>query len=164
MRKFSTINFQRGFSLVELIISMTVLAILLGIVTLNLNTAQQNTTNVSTIDTLIADLSQQQIKAMVGDTEGRSTLDNYGIYFNNATYTLFHGAYSALESTNFSVNLPTTQHFTTTFPGNQVIFLKGSGEISGFTAGQNTITVANTTSGQQKIIQINRYGVITAIN
>ena len=170
-RQFSVFNLkfkkrvaQAGFSLVELLLSMTVFSILVGIVTLNLHTAQNNTSITSTVDTLLADLSQQQIKAMVGDTEGRSVLSNYGILIGTGVYKLFFGTYSATESSNFSINLSTSQQITTTFPSNQILFLKGSGEISGFIAGQNTITVKSTVSNDQKIIQINRYGVVMGIN
>src|SRR5882762_7656724 len=121
---------NRGFTLVELLLSIAIFAILVTVVTLNLNTAQQNTSIVSSVDPLLADLSQQQIKAMVGDTEGRLALSDYGVSIASSSYTLFFGTYSATESSNFSVNVPSNQQLTTTFPSSQIIFIKGSGEIS----------------------------------
>src|SRR5688500_3590048 len=99
----------RGFTVIELLLGISIFIILLGIVTLNLNTAKTQTSLSATVETLTADLSQQQLKAMIGDTEGRTTSDTYGIHFDTDSYTLFHGTYSVSESTNFSINMPDTQ-------------------------------------------------------
>ncbi len=157
-------RFQRGFTVIELLLSMSIFALLIGIVTLNLNTAQHKATISSTLETLISDISQQQINAMVGETEGRAQADTYGINFASTKYILFHGTYNANDSTNFSITLPTVQTITSTFPSSQLIFSQGSGEVQGFNAAQNTITVKDTMSGEQKIITINKYGAITSVN
>lgn len=168
MKHFSILNSQlstlKGFTLVEVILTMSVFLILLGIVTLNLNTARTQATLSTTLETLIADLNQQQIKAMVGDTEGRTEMDTYGIHFATDSYTLFHGTYSESEPSNFSISLPNTQEVSTTFPNSQIIFLEGSGEISGYNANNNTITVRDTNTGEQRTIEFNRYGVVTRVN
>jgi prepilin-type N-terminal cleavage/methylation domain-containing protein len=161
----SHLSFQKGFSLVELLISVTIFAMLIGIITLNLNTAQHKATISTSLETLLTDLNQQQIKAMVGDTEGRTDADNYGIHFDSTSYTLFHGTYSGSETTNFSIILPTIQQITTTFPSSQVIFQKGSGNVVGFDPNnENTITLSDTVNGEQKVIELNRFGVVTAVN
>lgn len=155
---------QKGFTVIELMLTMSIFAILTGIITLNLNTAQHNATISTTVETLLTDLNQQQIKAMVGDTEGRTEADTYGIHFGTTTYTLFYGTYSATETTNFSINLPTVQQVTTTFPNDEIIFLQGSGEIAGYDADTDTIVVQDIVTGEQKTIELNQYGVVTGVN
>lgn len=153
-----------GFTLIELLLSMTIFVLLLGLTTISLSRVQTQASLNSVVDTLIADLSQQQIKAMVGDAEARANVDNYGIYFDTTQYILFHGAYSITEPSNFSITLPTIFQVTTDFPNSEVVFLKGSGAIAGFTGTEHTITVQNITLNEQKIIRMNRYGVITGVN
>lgn len=155
---------NKGFSLIELIVVIAVMGILLGIATVNFTSVQRETTLTSTVETALTDINQQQIKAMVGDTEGRTIPDTYGIYFETNSYTLFHGTYSAVEPSNFEVTLPDSQQITTTFPGNQIVFERGSGDISSFNELGNTITIQDTVSGVQTIIQLNRYGVVTGVN
>jgi prepilin-type N-terminal cleavage/methylation domain-containing protein len=156
-------KYAKGFSLIEILITMSVFAILIGIVTLNLTSAQSQASLTTITETLVADLSQQQVKAMVGDTEGRSVVDDYGIRISSNQYTLFHGTYSAGEVSNFSIDLPAVFQASTTFPSSQVVFVKGSGEIANFNASQNTITIRDTSKGTQRVIRINRYGVISSI-
>ncbi len=155
-----------GFTLIELLVVTSISAILFGLVTFNLIRLQNNSSQQSSLDTLISDLKSQQIKAMNGITEGRSTNDNYGIYFMADRYVLFHGSgYSASDSANFEVVLPTDIEIqSTTLPNNTVIFTKLSGEVMGFVAGNNTINVRETNINKQSTITINRYGVITSVN
>jgi type II secretory pathway pseudopilin PulG len=152
-----------GITLIEVIIVIAILTTLFGLVFGNILNVRSTTTISTSVTTLIADLKNQQIKSMAGDTEGRSSPDNYGIYISGPNYVLFHGQiYSASESANFDINADTGYQFTTTFPGNQVIFASGSGEIVNFTENQNTISVINTRTNEQKTIYINQYGVIVA--
>lgn len=151
---------NKGFSLVELLLGVAIFAMLIGVITLNLNTAQHKATISTTLETLLTDLNQQQIKAMTGDTEGRATLSDYGIHFDTTSYTLFHDTYSAGNSTNFSINIPSVQQITTNFVNDQIIFQRGSGEIN--TTG--TITLVDTVSGEQKVIELNRLGIVTGVN
>lgn len=141
--------------------TMGIFAILAGFATLNLVNVQHKSSLNATLDVFIADLKEQQLKAMVGDTEGSGIISDYGIRFNTSQYTLFRNTYG---TANFIVNLPPIFTATTEFPNNQIVFEKGSGEISGFTAGDNTISFTDTTSGEQKIVTLNKYGVITGID
>lgn len=147
--------------MVEFLLTMGIFGILAGIATINLvNVSQRNSLN-TTVDIFVADLKEQQLKAMVGDTEGSGSISNYGIRFSTSQYTMFRSIYG---TSNFVINLPGVVTVTSTFPNNEIVFLKGSGELSSFTAGSNTITLTDTTSGQQKVLTINRYGVVTGIN
>lgn len=156
---------SNGFSLIEVIVAMAVLFSLVSFMTLNLS-GSTNTANFSgSVYTFIADFKNQQTKAMQGDTEGRGTPDTYSIFINSSSYTLFHGStYNSADLTNFDINTPVGYQITTTFPGSQIVFTKGSGEINPYMEGANSITIRNIRTTEQKVIQVNKYGIITSIN
>lgn len=160
------LGLNKGFTLVEMMVTMIVFATLIGIVTINLLTAKHTSSLTGTIDTLVADMHQQQLRAMVGDARGLSANDSYGIHFETSTYTLFHGTtYSASDSANSVVSLGDTLQFNNvTFSGNQIVFTKGSGEVANYASASSTFVVKDTTSTSQKTISVNRLGVVTGIN
>ncbi len=155
---------QKGFSILEVILAVAVLAILLAIATMNLVGATHRTYQNTTAETLIADLKTQQIKAMNGDTEGSGITGNYGIYFQPTQYVLFRGStYSPSNPTNFAVKIPDDVNFTNIlFPDSQVIFASGSGEFANFANGKNSVTIINLTGTTQKTVTLNRFGVVTS--
>ncbi len=157
---------NKGFTLVELVVILGISSILFGFVGFNLVRFQGTTSSNANKNTIISDLKSQQLKAMLGNTEGRSSNDSYGIYFLSDQYVLFHGtSYSPSDTTNFAIMLPEDIRIqSTTFPDNTVIFSKLSGEIPGFIDGENTITVRAININQDTIITLNRYGVITDVN
>lgn len=139
---------------------VTITSILLGLSTMDLFSAKFKASLNSTVTMFVSDLRQQQLKAMVGDTEGRVTSDYYGIYFEASRYILFHGtAYSSSDTYNFPVALEGDMAFVNT--GVSVIFSKVSGELYG--ASSFTIPIKNKVSGEQKNITINQLGVVTGI-
>jgi prepilin-type N-terminal cleavage/methylation domain-containing protein len=154
---------QSGFSLLEMIIVMTLMLSLLGFITINLVKSQRSVTINTTIDTLIGDMRSQQIKAMTGETEARTNADVYGVYFTSSNYVLFHGlSYNASDTDNLTIPLDT--EFTFNNPGKTIIFSRITGNVSGYSALQNTITISDSTNNQQKILRYNGYGAITAVN
>lgn len=155
-----------GFTLIEIVIVIGMSLMLFGLITINLIRFQGNTSSQSNINILISDLKSQQLKSMLGSTEGRNANDSYGVYFLANEYILFHGAtYDQNDSDNFSINLPEdVQIESTTFPNNTIVFSKLSGEISGFTDGANTVTVRAVNINKNFVITFNRYGVITGVN
>ena len=159
-------HFTRGLSFIELIVVIAILATLMSIAVVSLNGIQRRANIDATLLTIITDLKQQQQKAMSGDTEGRSTHDMYGAYFQTNSYTLFHGSkYSAADTANFVIPIDSSLQFTSiTLPQSQIIYASGSGEIVGYVAGSNTFTLKNTVTNEQKTVTLNQYGVITAIN
>ena len=157
-------GFARGFTLIELLVSITVFAMLIAVIVLNLSTAQHTASLESATDTLLADLNHQQLKSMVGDTEGRSSSSDYGIAFTADGYTLFHDSYTQGESTNFSIVVPDIFTVTTTFPNDQIIFSRRSGEVVDFSESTNTITIEDTATSAKKTIELNRYGVVMGVN
>ncbi|OGF99725.1 hypothetical protein A2Y99_02015 [Candidatus Gottesmanbacteria bacterium RBG_13_37_7] len=160
------INKKSGLTLVELIITMAVFGILYGVVTVNLMGIKRQASLNSSLTTLISDIKNQQLKAMSADTEGRSTNDSYGLYFASDRYILFHGVtYNPSETSNFSVSLGDGMEFSTiNLPTNSIVFTKGSGEISNFLIGSNTLTLTNTQNNEVKTITINQLGTITTVN
>lgn len=157
---------KRGFTIPELLIVMSVFGILITFITINLLGLQRKTSLNAVVTTLITDMKHQQVKAMSGDTEGRSSSDNYGIYFESDRYTLFHGNYYVLSDTsNFVVNLSEDLEFSSIlFPSSTMLFANGSGEIVDFNPGLNTIVLRNKGTGEKKTIEINKHGVITGVN
>ena len=164
-RRIESLSFnaslQAGYSLVEITLVGAFIALLLSLVTLNLFQFQHSSQLSATVNTFVADYKEQQIKAMYGDTNGTGSLSNYGVYFGSSSYTEFQNTYG---TSNFSVSLPTGIQISTTSPNSQILFFKGSGEISGFTSGKNTIILKDTVAGTQKTITFNRYGVVTSVN
>lgn len=147
---------QKGFTLPELLIVMGILAIIFTFTTPNLIHFQRKSALNTTVDTLLTDLKSQQIKAMVGDTQGSGVISDYGVYFETNRYILFRGSsYNPLDSSNFPVNLDTSLTFTSV---SSVIFSKGSGEVS---FAPISVVLDDTTNTDQKTIQTNVYGAIT---
>ncbi|MCL4338328.1 hypothetical protein M1271_01415 [Patescibacteria group bacterium] len=159
-------NHKKGMSIVELVVVMAFFLILSGTITVNLLGLQQRTTLSSSLTTLINDIKSQQLKAQTGDAQGGTSDGNFGIYFESTKYTLFNGSvYNQSDPSNLVINLGENITFPNiSFPLGSLVFIKGSGEISGFTPGSDTIVIRNTASNEQNTIMLNRYGVITSVN
>jgi prepilin-type N-terminal cleavage/methylation domain-containing protein len=155
-------NFSKlksGFTIIELLVVIGLFGLLASFVVVNLMRPMTKASVDSSLSTLISDLRQQQIKSMVGSSDGLSSAQYFGIYFSGSSYTLFHGTdYSAGDETNFVVNLDVNLNLSTTFPGNQVVFSRRSGEITGFVNGSNVITVTNTADGETSSFSLNQLG------
>jgi prepilin-type N-terminal cleavage/methylation domain-containing protein len=157
---------EKGFTLIETVVVMGVFAVLVGISTISFFSTQKKASLNTTLDSFVTDLKEQQLKSMIGDTEGRGVRDSYGIQFGTNSYTLFHGeVFNQADSANFTVNLGDgITIILNQFPNGQIRFASGSGEVVNFTQGSNAVTFRDTTGSEQRTVQVNRYGVITAIN
>jgi len=154
---------EHGFTILEIMFVTVFFLLLLAFGVFNAFQSQRKTSLRTSIDQLVSDLREQQIKAMVGDTEGRGINDSYGVFFSNNTYVLFHGTtYVSNNPSNFTVTLdPSLQFLNNTFPFSVAVFSKGSGEVNG---GGNSVQLKNTQNNSVQTIQINRYGVILQAN
>nr|MBI5455687.1 type II secretion system protein [Candidatus Levybacteria bacterium] len=157
-------NNQFGFTLIELVVVMGILLMLFGFMSFNLVGVQRKTSLDSTVENLVSDMATQQTKAMLG--VGSSAGDSYGIYFQSDKYTLFKGTtYSASDPTNFIISLDSGITFSNiNLPASSLIFSNRTGEISGFLAGQDTITIQDAQGVKTEKITVNRYGVVTGKN
>ncbi|KKQ95034.1 MAG: hypothetical protein UT20_C0032G0008 [Candidatus Levybacteria bacterium GW2011_GWA1_39_11] len=156
---------QKGFTFPELVIVMGVVAMLFGLVTFNLLKTQNKADVSSGVQTLVSDMKTQQGKAMMG-VANQNNPSSYGIYFENNKYTLFRGTtYVAGDPSNFVVILSENMEFSSiAFPNTTLAYLAGSGEVRDFTSGSDSLTLRNKSSGDQKTVTVNKYGVITAVN
>ncbi|HVF69270.1 MAG TPA: prepilin-type N-terminal cleavage/methylation domain-containing protein [Xanthomonadales bacterium] len=150
-----------GFTLIELLLAMGIFSTLIGISSISLLNTQRKTSLSGAVQVFIADLRSQQIRAMVGEDEAGGDATDYGLHFETTSYTQFKETYG---TNNFVANLPSRTNVVTTFPSSQIVFIKGSGEISGFAGGTNTVTFQDLNDGSQKVVTINRYGVVTGVN
>src|SRR5256885_1156542 len=92
---------SQGFTLVELLIVMALLAGLAGLTIINLGKPQNSASLSAASDTLVADLKTQQIRAMMSEPGSAATADR-GVYLQSGQYTLFSGlTYSAANTDNF---------------------------------------------------------------
>lgn len=154
---------KSGFTLLEVIIIVGITAVLLAIASLNLSNINPKASLDGTVQTLVADIKRQQIRAMSGEINKTGNPDNYGIYFSGTKYTLFHGSvYSPTAGDNYDVNLDQIQ-VVSNFPLSSIVFNKNSGVIAGFQADKNTITLTQNTNNLTKIITINKYGAIESV-
>lgn len=163
--KKSTFLNQRGFSIVELLFIVAIMGILLALTTINLLTVQRKTTLNSTLEVFMSEIKEQQLKAMIGDTQGSATAESYGVYLTSTSYTLFRGtAYNPVSTFNTRTTLTPTVELTTTFPSSTIVFSRGSGAIANFNPSFNTVTFRDIDSNVSKTVTINRYGVVSGIN
>jgi prepilin-type N-terminal cleavage/methylation domain-containing protein len=152
---------NNGFTLVEFLLVMAIFAVLSGIAAINLANIQHKSQLASTVTALIADVRSQQVESMVGDGQGTGAATNYGVRFASTNYTLYRTSYG---TANFSVSLPSNLQLTYASASSDLVFLKGSGEIPGYASTSAVLTVKDTVDNSQKVIKLNRFGVITSVN
>lgn len=142
-----------GFTLIELIISIAILAVLFAITTINISPLPSNTLQSTNLDTLLSDIRSQQTWSMSDDSF-------YGIYFGTDSYTLFKGnVFTEGISTNTVINLdPGIIFSNVTFPNSTVIFSPGSGDITNYITGQDSFALTSLTTNKSTVIKINKYG------
>lgn len=151
---------NRGFTLVELLISIGIVSLLLGLTTINLLNVQRTTSVTAALEKLNADMKSQQIKAMNGAGSGGS----FGVHLSSNTYILFHGAsYNPNDPTNSQVLLDSNIALSSTFTGDTVVFDQRTGEVC-LLACTKMITVRNTSGTEQQTMTLNRYGTVTDIH
>jgi prepilin-type N-terminal cleavage/methylation domain-containing protein len=147
---------QTGFTILELLVVMGMSLILVAIAVTALARPQAQTSVATVADTFVADLKQQQLLSMEGDSGSQANAQAHGIRVTASSYTSFTGNSFAGSSNNYTINFPqgVTANYTA-FPLD-IIFAKHSGE---------TTAIANLvikdTSGDQKTLIVNRLGGIT---
>lgn len=159
-------SFTAGFTMVELIIVIGIIGILITLIVVNLSSFQVKT-NISAVTAEVtASLREQQIRAMTGDTDGTTGSLSFGIHFTQNSYTLFRGtAFIPGESSNFVTTLDPPMEFANiTFPNGDIVFGRVHGEVTAYSAATDSIAIRNSQTGEQKTVELNTLGVITATN
>lgn len=112
--------------------------------------------------TLIADIRYQQQLSRAGEVVGKYSVVPFGLVLQNSQYILFQGKeYIPGHGPEKRMPVPAPIVLETTLPGGQLLFESGSGNIIGFDAEKNTITLRDTESQAERTISFNVYGVIT---
>lgn len=153
---------KNGFTLIEVILSVSLMLFMLGFITQTLFRGQQQTSFTETAELLVRDMREQQIMVMQGDTFNDHVLSDYSIRFENDRYILFPGSvYVSTNPNNRVVLLEPTMRFSSiTFPGSTLTFARGSGDIRSYTATTNSVTLTDSDTNSQKIISVNEHGVV----
>jgi len=138
---------KSGFTLIEIVLVMGIIAVLFSYTTINLLRPQISANLDSTTTQITTEIKTQQLKSMTGDTENTSDSQSYGIRFEADRYIL-------LGPSNFTVDLEPSLSITNA--PQEFTFAKRSGET---TAGSITLTHSQT--GTQKTISLNSLGRIT---
>lgn len=156
---------KKGFTLVELIVVLGVIGLMTVIFLPNLLGSRSHVEVRSNAYTVVADIKAQQLKAMLGDTEGRGINSPYGVHFETTTYTLFHGdTYSPAEPSNAIIALAGDLHFNNvSFPSSTIVFQKGNGEIFGFVSGGNGFSLTVGSTGEVINVSFNQLGIVSVI-
>lgn len=159
---------RQGVTLIELTVVLGLLGVLFGLSSINYSNLIPKANITTTADVLVAELKQSQQKSMSGETGTASASGQaqpYGVHIDSNQYVLYSGiTYSAESSSNSAFPVAETVELSTTFPSGNILFDRGSGEISGYTSSESaTITIRDSASVQQKVIHLNRLGVITNV-
>lgn len=157
-----TLQKSLGFTIVELMLTLGVISVLTTVSVIAL-IRPQDVASVNTTGTkLVADIKNQQLKAMMGGTDGDSHSYPFGIYFENNRYTLFRGLnYSPSDNNNFIVDLDTNLVINNiNLPSNTIVFNKRSGEVVNFNPVTNSLVLTSSVGSQNITISVNRYGII----
>lgn len=132
---------RRGFTLVEMIVVMAIGMIVLTATTVILLGGQRRVVRAMGVEQLVAEIRTEQMRSMMGDTTAGAGVVDLGAL--------------ALDN-NLTVG--------TTFPGARITFVPISGEVEGYAAGNDTVTVVDSTDGTTKTLHINGYGVVTQVD
>jgi len=153
---------KRGFTFVEILLVIGLAALMVAVISGSLLRLPTQADLEAEVQKVIADIKNQQLKSMVGETSGTEDAISYGIKFDMNSYTIFRGTGFTIGNTsNFTVSFPSSiQISSNTFPSGEIVFRRISGEVIGLVAGQDSITLQNTISSATSTITINRYGAI----
>ena len=151
---------QQGFTLVELMICVAIIAILFAVGSVNFGHAETTVTVGASTDGLLADIKSQQLLAMAGEMGSTTTDQPHGIYVQPHQYTLYSSAnFNINDTNNFVFVVPSSITFASTLPSGKLLFKSGDGSVNGFVAGNNIINVSGLDG--VKTITIDRFGATT---
>ncbi len=150
---------RSGFTLPEILLVLGIIAIFSALTFATVLKPQFKASMEAVTLNLMADIKGQQLKAV--SAKG-TDVGGFGIHFETNRYILFEGVnFNPLDPNNLVINLPDNVVINNvSFPNNDLIFARRSGEVVGFLPGSNTLTVSGITSQEENIIEVNRYGAL----
>lgn len=162
MARSTALQLNQGFTLVELLVVLTMFVIVFALSNVSLSGLIANNSTQEFAETFVSDVNRQQNQAMTGEAASGSATA-YGIKFDTTAYTLFSGStYMPAKSGNVVVDLPKDLRFEAiSFPQQQVIFAEDSGEVEGYVATSSSVMVRNTTTNTTQTFQVNKLGVLS---
>lgn len=147
---------QRGFTLIEILVSISILLIIMAVTIFSLTTLSKKVEIDSTSQNILSTLRLAQSKTLASENETK-----YGVHFETAKYVLFSGpTYSSSATDNKVYNLTDSQISTISLNGggSEVIFDR----IRGTTSNYGTVVIRLTTDvAQTKTININSSGQVS---
>lgn len=138
---------KKGFTLVELLVTIGIFAILATLTSINFFSTYSQSNLGAAEDVLIADLKTAQSNAIAGK-------GNANWYIQALTPTTY-----VMMPDNYTTTLDSGITLSTTLPSNKIEFARGSGEVVGYNSSADTLTLSVGTS--TKTIELNQYGTIT---
>lgn len=123
-----------GFTLIEMFLVLGISAVIFSLAAGALIRPQTQSSLDGEILKIVADIKNQQMKSMIGDTEGGGVPQPYGINIQPNQYVLFRGSvYNPADTDNFTVLFPdNVQISADTLPAGTLVFNRRSGEVSSF--------------------------------
>lgn len=148
-------NKKKGFSMLEVILAISIMAILVGLATTYYSNSQVRADVNSQAANIVHYLRLAQSNAASGLNN-----TNHGLHFETSSYTIFEGeSYDNDSPKNVKIDLPSTMTIdgiNLDGGGGNVIFLKSTGETDNF----GTITVNSAAINKTVTITINYVGTI----
>lgn len=152
---------RAGFTLVELMVVLAMFLIVFTLSNVSLSGMIAKHSTQEFAEVFMSDARRQQMRSISGEVSPEGN-EAYGIKFADTNYILFSGTYVAENSNNITVSLPSDIEFIdVTFPNQEVLFEKLSGEVNNFNSNSDTISIRNTTTNQTSILTINQLGVFS---
>lgn len=145
---------KKAFTFIEVVVVMGIVSLLFALSAPDLFKLQDRNVLQNTTTEIVSLLRQQQFNAMISP-------QIYGIHFEQSKYTLYSGngfSDGKAENTIHEISYPITIS-SVLFPGGDVRFASGSGEIIGYSSVANTITITDTVHLIEKTIKLNSLGV-----
>lgn len=146
--------FKKGFTLVEMLIVITILAIVCTILVTSLQSFSRHQALERDTESLISLLEQAR-----KDTTDSQNAAQYGVHFTTTSATYFVGpTYSAGASTNqvMTLNKMNTMAATLTGGGADVLFNR----IIGDTSQNGTVVITSSATGKTKTVTIYKTGLV----
>ena len=154
---------QKGFTLIEILLVMTVLGVLIAVST---QIVQFNLPH-NTLDTLsqqvISDIKNQQMAAISGVTTQSGAYVDYSIRFEEHRYILYPGlVYQENNPENTIITLDNGYVFSEiSFPFSELSFSRLSGDVRNYSSAQNAFKIVFTQNNERRLITINKRGVLS---